>query len=159
MTKDELKTLKENKEIKYIYKIPCSLFKDRYLYVIVGNINKKSKGNVWYFTLDDWFNRMQNHDLLPYACSRLTKINRCKEYLNIYNKPDILEFRKYILKSKLSLVDKCLQLAWCNQMLKEYKINRYDILSKVNKYVEKQLMSEFFKLTDPMLLLKLKDHE
>ncbi len=46
MTNEQLKELKENKEVKYIYKIPCSLFKDEYLYVIVGNINKKSRGNV-----------------------------------------------------------------------------------------------------------------
>ena len=40
MNKEEIKELKENKDIKYIYKIPCSLFETDLL-VIIGNIKTK----------------------------------------------------------------------------------------------------------------------
>lgn len=155
MTKEELKKLKENKEIKYIYKIPCSLFSDNYLYVIIGNIKTRVFKNIWYFSFEDWFDRINNHDILPYVCSVLSRTNKCKEYLNIYYKLDIIKFRKRILSTKLSNLEQCLQLSWAIQILKEGKLNRHNCLPKVSKSIKTNLLSEFCKLTDPRILMNI----
>ena len=37
----DIKQLKENEEIKFIYKLPNSLHDEGFEYIIVGNINKE----------------------------------------------------------------------------------------------------------------------
>lgn len=54
---------------------------------------------------------MADGNLLPYACSILNKKYRKKEYLNVYKKPEILLFRKYILNSNLSDMEQMQQLS------------------------------------------------
>ena len=104
-----LKTLKENKDIKYIYKIPCSYIKDGFLYIIVGTMAPVECEEVILFTLDEWFDKMQKGDLLMYACATLPKKYRIKEHLNIYTRPDLLQFRRYILTEKLCDLLLCLE--------------------------------------------------
>jgi hypothetical protein len=45
---------------------------------------------------------MRAGSLLPYVCSTLTKQRKIKEYLNIYERPNLLEFRKFILSDSIS---------------------------------------------------------
>ena len=45
MTKDELKTLKEDKLIRYIYKIPCKMY-DESVFVIIGDYKTKFNKNL-----------------------------------------------------------------------------------------------------------------
>ena len=98
----DVNKLKNNDDIKYIYLIPNSLFKDKLQYIIIGNIETDHEGNLFCYSLDDWFEKMNSGDLLPYACAILKKKYKPKEYLNIYKKPDVLTFRKYILNSNMS---------------------------------------------------------
>lgn len=37
----DLNTLKQNKEIKYIFKLPNSYYEDGFEYIIVGNVEDK----------------------------------------------------------------------------------------------------------------------
>ena len=78
MNKEEIKELKENKDIKYIYKIPCSLFETDLL-VIIGNIKTKydKEKHCLYFSFEDWFQRTDCGDLLPYVCSTPVWARRC----------------------------------------------------------------------------------
>lgn len=125
--------LKNNDDIKYIYLIPNSLFEDNLQYVLIGDIKTESEDNVCCFSLNDWFNKMKSGDLLPYACATLKKKYKPKEYLNIYDKPDLLKFRKYILNCDLQDWEIQQQLSWAIQIIDEYKINRYDtFVSKIN---------------------------
>lgn len=45
---------------------------------------------------------IEQGNLLPYACATLNKKYKPKEFLNIYQKPDMLNFRKFILNSDLT---------------------------------------------------------
>lgn len=53
MTKEEIRQLKENKDIKFIYKIPCSLYEKGYEYIVVGGNITSKNDNVTFFSLDD----------------------------------------------------------------------------------------------------------
>ena len=53
MTKEELKKYKENKDIKFIYKIPCSFYEEGYEYIVVGDNITSKNDNVTFFSLDD----------------------------------------------------------------------------------------------------------
>ena len=144
-----LKTLKENKDIKYIYKIPCSYLKEGFLYVIIGTLAEPIKDEfILYMSLEKWFERMQQGDLLMYACATLPKKYKLKEHLNIYSKPDLLKFRKFILTNKVSDLELCLETAWAGQILTEWKINRYDVV-KTEPNVAVSL-SKFLASIDPM---------
>lgn len=45
-----LKQLKENKDIKFIYKIPCSLTTE---YIIVGDVKTRREDEYRYFSMQD----------------------------------------------------------------------------------------------------------
>ena len=51
MEKNKLQELKENKEVKYIYKLPCSLYDDGFEYIVIGNVTS-NESNVKILTLD-----------------------------------------------------------------------------------------------------------
>ncbi len=53
MNIDKLNSLKENEEIKFIFKIPCSLFDDGFKYIIVGNVTTRRRINEFYYSLED----------------------------------------------------------------------------------------------------------
>ena len=53
MTKDELKTYKEDKKVKFIYKLPCTLYQEQFEYVIIGDITTQQRDNIRFFSLDD----------------------------------------------------------------------------------------------------------
>ena len=48
----DIKQLKENGEIKFIYKLPNSLYDDGFEYIIVGNVNKEIP-NSRIFTIEE----------------------------------------------------------------------------------------------------------
>lgn len=53
-SKEEIQALKENKEVLYFYKLPCSLFDSGFQYIIVGNLSSIERyDNVRYFKLDE----------------------------------------------------------------------------------------------------------
>lgn len=142
MTKEELKIYKENKEVKFIYRLPCSLYNEGFEYIIVGNNIIVQGDNIRIFSLEDWFIRMKSGSLLPYVCSILSKSGKIKEYINIYEKPDIINLRKYIMEQftlysgehtdniKKELIQECL---WGIQVIREFKVNRIDVFKeKIN---------------------------
>ena len=54
---------------------------------------------------------MQAGSLLSYVCSITVKKHKIKEFLNIYDKPDLLKFRKFILNIDLpnnEIIQECL---------------------------------------------------
>lgn len=144
----EVNKLKYNDDIKYIYIIPNSLFEDKKQYVVIGDIKTDHEDNLFCYSLDDWFIKMKAGDLLPYACATLNKRYKPKEYLNIYDKPDMLKFRKYILSASLSDWETEQQLSWALQIINEFKINRYDVFASKNDF--KALFSEFLSRIDGM---------
>lgn len=154
MTKEEINQLKEDKDIKFVYKIPCSLYDNGYRYIIIGNISSSNIGNIWKFSLDDWFLRMYCGSLLPYVCSTLPKSCKIKEYLNIYEKPDLLKLRKFILSLKNSeeIIQESL---WGLQIIKEFKVNRPDVF-KI-KWTESKAIKSFLEAVEPMFKKSLYD--
>lgn len=52
MTKEYLNTLKEDKGILYIYRIPNSSFADKFEYIIIGNFKDK-RSNIRTFTIQE----------------------------------------------------------------------------------------------------------
>lgn len=146
--------LKNNDDIRYIYTIPNSLFEDGLQYILIGDIKTANENNVFCYSMDDWFFKMKSGDLLPYACATLKKKYKPKEYLNIYDKPDILKFRKYILNCDLSNWEIEQQLSWAIQILSEYRINRYDAFTSKNDF--KALFSEFLDKVEGMVIQSIK---
>lgn len=53
MNNESIKQLKENKEIKFIYKIPCSLYTEGYEFIIVGDNISITDTNVRLFTTQE----------------------------------------------------------------------------------------------------------
>lgn len=51
MNKEKLSELKENKEILYIYRIPCSL--SDYQYVVIGNVKTHLDKYDCYYSIED----------------------------------------------------------------------------------------------------------
>lgn len=153
MTKEEIKQLKENKDIKFIYKIPCSLFDEGFEYIIIGdNINIKND-NIKTFTMNDWFLLMECSSMLPYVCSILSKSGKIKEFINIYEKPDILTLRQYIntITNKKILIQECL---WGEQFIKEGRVNRIDVFK--NKYYDvTNAIGRFYDASDPIYKMSL----
>lgn len=98
-SKSDITPLKNDSGIKFIYEIPES---SNFEYIVVGDIETKTEENVRYFNLEDWFTRLRSGSLLPYVCSTLPKSRKIKEYLNIYEKPNLLNFRKLILTNRLT---------------------------------------------------------
>lgn len=165
MNKEEIKKLKENKEIKYIYKVPCSLFETDLL-VIIGNVKTKydKENNCLYFSFEDWFQRIECGDLLPYVCSKLNKSGKIKEYLYIYTKPDLVKFRNYIVKDpSITSLEKYMEVNWALQIIRESQVNRPNIFSKNDNFEElveknyKNCLSTFLNEVQPMYLKQLYD--
>ena len=138
MTKEELRTYKENQEVKFIYKLPCSLYNEGYEYIIVGNNITSKDDNVRIFSLEDWFTRIKSGSLLPYVCSILSKSGKIKEYINIYEKPDVISLRKYIIDNSIDNIERMCNLdkeliqecLWGLQVIREFKVNRIDVFKE-----------------------------
>lgn len=150
----DVKRLKNNDDIKYIYVIPNSLFDDKLQYILIGDIDTESEDNLFCYSLKDWFDLMSSGSLIPYACAILKKKYKPKEYLNIYSKPDMLAFRKYILNSSLAEWEVNQQLNWAIQILDEGTINRFDTFASKSDF--NALYSSFLSKVDGMLKQSLK---
>ena len=157
MTKEEIRQLKENKYIKFIYKIPCSFYEEGYEYIVVGDNITSKNDNVTFFSLDDWFLRMKSGSLLPYVCSILSKSGKIKEYVNIYEKPDIIKLRRYIIARVTYLqginkdlpnidMDITRECLWGIQIIKESKVNRIDVFK--GKIVNP--LKDFITISEPI---------
>ena len=146
--------LKNNEDIRYIYTIPNSMFDDGLQYILIGDIITAQEDDVFCYSFNDWFNKMESGDLLPYACATLSRKYKPKEYLNIYDKPDLLKFRKYILNCNLSNWEIEQQILWAIQILDEYKINRYDVFTSKNDF--KAILNEFLKRMEGMVVQSIK---
>ena len=129
------------------------MFDNKLQYILIGDIATDNEDNVFCYSLEDWFSKMSSGDLLPYACAILKKKYKPKEYLNIYNKPDMLTFRKYILNSNMSDWETEQQLNWAIQIIEEGTINRFDAFASKNDF--KALYSEFLNKVDGMLRFQL----
>ena len=154
INKEQIVALKENKEVLYFYKLPCSLYHSGFEYVIVGNILKDAYDNVRYFKSEDWFARIESGSLLPLVCSTLNKSGKIKEYVNVYQKPDIIKLRLLIQRSVLNSTDiltpkEVIQESlWGIQVIKEFKVNRVDVFkTDINPTVAFQ---EFMKVSEPI---------
>lgn len=53
MTTEELNKLKENSNIQFIYKIPNSLYNEKYEYIIIGDNPDIKADNIRTFSCDD----------------------------------------------------------------------------------------------------------
>lgn len=154
MSNIDVSKLKNNDNIRYIYIIPNLMFEDGLQYILIGDIKTDHEDNVFCYSMKDWFLKMESGDLLPYACATLKKKYKPKEFLNIYDKPDILKFRKYILNCNLSETEKIQQLYWAIQILDEYKINRYDFSScKINFNT---ILNDFLSKVEGMFIQSIK---
>ena len=150
MSNIDVTKLKNNEDIKYIYLIPNSLFEDGLQYIIIGDIDTESEDNVFCYSLKDWFGIMKSGSLLPYACATLKKKYKPKEYLNIYEKPDLLKFRKFILNDGVSEWESIQQLCWALQIMDEFKINRYDSFASTIDLDD--VLSAFLKRVEGMFI-------
>lgn len=150
----DINLLKNNDDIKYIYLIQNSLFEDKLQYILIGDIPTNSEGEVFCYSLEDWFDLMKSGSLIPYACATLSKKYKPKEFLNIYEKPDLMQFRKYILNCDLLDWQKHQQLFWILQVMDEFKINRYDAFASKSDF--KALLSQFLRKMEGMVEKSLK---
>lgn len=144
ISKENIQSLKESKEVLCIYRLPCSLYNSGFEYIIIANIldNIEDFDNVRYFNSGQWFDRMQSGSLLPIVCATLSKTGKIKEYVNVYIKPDIIKLRKYILNRftelqetfdnlKFNLENEISQeCLWGIQVIKESKVNRVDVFKE-----------------------------
>lgn len=154
MTKENLAQLKEDNNIKYIYRLPNSFYEEEYEYIIIGNILDSRKDNIRSFSLDSWFLRITAGSMLPYVCATLTKSGKIKELVNIYEKPNVLKLRKYInhLNNITDLIQECL---WGEQFIKEGKVNRIDVFKNI-KYDPIYAMNAFYDAVNPIYEMNLK---
>ena len=128
-SKSDILSLKNDSEIKFIYEIPES---SNFEYIVIGDIETKIEENVRYFNLEDWFLRMRKGSLLPYVCSTLPKTRKIKEYLNIYEKPNLLNFRKFILSDSLTEKEVNQECGWALQIMTEFRVNRPNVDTTVD---------------------------
>lgn len=149
MTKEEIQYCKGQEQVKFFYKIPCSLFEEGFQYIIVGEAIPKilKKSNVRCFTMQQWFDRIESGSLLPYVCCRLSRTNKLKEYLNIYKKPDVVKMRKFF--SKLVDANEIIQESnWAVQYIKEGKVNRPDAFTENIDPIT--AVNNFYEVVDPI---------
>lgn len=158
MTNEQLNTLKEDKSILYIYKIPCSL-NNNFQYVIIGDTVTKYDNYDCYFKLDDWFSLLDKGSLLPYVCSTIGKRGKIKESINIYKKPDLLALRKYILTESIPEWRLFQEILWAKQIQTEFKINRPDVFKIIKFDTEstKKYLQDFLRSTDNMYKKKFEE--
>lgn len=150
MNKEKLSELKENKEILYIYRIPCSL--SDYQYVIIGNVKTHLDKYDCYYSTEDWFSLMKSGSLLPYVCATIGRQGKIKEEVNIYDRPNLLTLRKYILTEELPNWRVYQELQWADQVLVEFRVNRPDVFKniKLTKKVVKNEIAQFLHNIEPM---------
>lgn len=100
---------------------------------------------------------MKSGSLLPYVCSILSKSGKIKEYVNIYEKPDIIKLRRYIIARvtylqginkdlpniDMDIIRECL---WGIQIIKESKVNRIDVFK--GKIVNP--LKDFITISEPI---------
>ena len=104
---------------------------------------------------------MQSGSLLPVVCATINKSGKIKEYVNIYEKTDIIKLRKYILglvtyfqaiyedpgcprvELKREIDQECL---WGIQTIKEFKVNRIDVFKEEHE----NPLKEFITAVDPI---------
>lgn len=136
INKEQIVTFRENKKVLYIYKLPCSLYDSGYEYIIVGHTKEEEYDNVRYFKPEDWFRRIESGSLLPIICASLNKSGKIKEYVNIYQKPNIIKLRALLICSfnnstpfpgKLTQKEILQESLWGIQIIKEYRVNRVDV--------------------------------
>lgn len=146
MQQSKLKELKENKEVKFIYKLPSSLYEEGFEYIIVGDVTI-SDDNIKVYSLDDWFLMMRAGSIKGYVCATSPKKYKIKEYLNIYNKPDLLTLRTYILHltNEYDIIQESL---WGEQLIKDGKIYQVDVFK--TKYTSQEAKQRFIDAVYPM---------
>lgn len=158
-SKEEIQALKENKEVLYFYKLPCSLFDSGFQYIIVTDAPEPPEkyDNVKYLSSQCWFQRMQNGSLLPIVCTSLGKSYKIKEYVSVYVKPDIIKLRKLLKNSLLGACkypwslsdDEIIQESlWGIQVIKEGRVNRIDVF-KIDT-TSSIAFQEFMKVSEPI---------
>lgn len=158
-SKEEIQALKENKEVLYFYKLPCSLFDSGFQYIIVTDAPEPPEkyDNVKYLSSQCWFQRMQNGSLLPIVCTSLGKSYKIKEYVSIYVKPDIIKLRKLLKNSLLGACkypwslsdDEIIQESlWGIQVIKEGRVNRIDVFK--TDITSSIAFQEFMKVSEPI---------
>lgn len=157
LNKEKLNEYKESKEVLYIYKLPCSLYDSGYEYIIIGNVKEDFYGNVRYFKPSDWFCRIGSGSLLPTVCATLNKSGKIKEYVNIYQKPDIIKLRFLIQRSVVNPSQSLIILTpeeiiqeslWGIQVIKEFKVNRIDVFK--TDTTSSIAFQEFMKVSEPI---------
>lgn len=99
MTKAEIMELVKDGGVLYIYRIPCSYFEEDCL-IIVGDKPIKKKG-VLYYSSEEWFALLNSGSLIPYVCAIAPKQHKIKVAVTVYQKPDLLLLRKYLLSNEL----------------------------------------------------------
>ena len=146
MQQSKLKELKENQEVKFIYKLPSSFYDEGFEYIIVGDI-KLDENNITIYSLQQWFNLLGSGSLKGYVCSILPRKYKIKEYLNIYQKPNMLKLRRYILTidNDKEIVQEC---RWGIQYIKEGKVNRADVFK--SSYSVQDVRADFLELVAPI---------
>lgn len=158
-SKEEIQALKENKEVLYFYKLPCSLFDSGFQYIIVTDALEPPEkyDNVKYLSSQCWFQRMQNGSLLPIVCTSLGKSYKIKEYVSVYVKPDIIKLRKLLENSLLGACkypwnlsdDEIIQESlWGIQVIKEGRVNRIDVFK--TDTTSSIAFQEFMKVSEPI---------
>lgn len=158
-SKEEIQALKENKEVLYFYKLPCSLFDSGFQYIIVTDAPEPPEkyDNVKYLSSQCWFQRMQNGSLLPIVCTSLGKSYKIKEYVSVYVKPDIIKLRKLLKNSLLGACkypwslsdDEIIQESlWGIQVIKEGRVNRIDVFK--TDTTSSIAFQEFMKVSEPI---------
>lgn len=158
-SKEEIQALKENKEVLYFYKLPCSLFDSGFQYIIVTDAPEPPEkyDNVKYLSSQCWFQRMQNGSLLPIVCTSLGKSYKIKEYVSVYVKPDIIKLRKLLKNSLLGACkypwslsdDEIIQESlWGIQVIKEGRVNRIDVFK--TDITSSIAFQEFMKVSEPI---------
>lgn len=158
-SKEEIQALKENKEVLYFYKLPCSLFDSGFQYIIVTDALEPPEkyDNVKYLSSQCWFQRMQNGSLLPIVCTSLGKSYKIKEYVSVYVKPDIIKLRKLLENSLLGACkypwslsdDEIIQESlWGIQVIKEGRVNRIDVFK--TDTTSSIAFQEFMKVSKPI---------
>lgn len=158
-SKEEIQALKENKEVLYFYKLPCSLFDSGFQYIIVTDALEPPEkyDNVKYLSSQCWFQRMQNGSLLPIVCTSLGKSYKIKEYVSVYVKPDIIKLRKLLKNSLLGACkypwslsdDEIIQESlWGIQVIKEGRVNRIDVFK--TDTTSSIAFQEFMKVSEPI---------
>lgn len=98
-----LEKLKKDPLVYYIYQTDLSVFglddNPEYTIVVDNNYNfKKDNSKFTYFTLQQWFDLIENNVLITWICSCLDKKYITKEYVKIRPICDALKLRKSILE-------------------------------------------------------------